>query len=233
MVGFDPVAGHRQHRAVGPQHHRADRHLAARTRRPRRLQRRFHAVELAPRSRRGATDPKMSARIRPVIGVTLDAEPPGGYSKYPWYALRANYADRARRGRRPAGRPAARPGAGRRLSRHDRRARRHRRRVRRRSRPLRRQRPARDRHAEGGAHRGRARAGARRAGARHAGAGHLRRRAAAGGGAGRHADAAYSGRVPDALAHEQTQPAPRARPRGRASCRARCSPASPGRRRCR
>ena len=35
----------------------------------------------------------MSPRIRPVIGVTLDAEPPGGYSKYPWYALRANYAD--------------------------------------------------------------------------------------------------------------------------------------------
>ncbi len=30
---------------------------------------------------------------RPVIGVTLDAEPPGGYSKYPWYALRANYAE--------------------------------------------------------------------------------------------------------------------------------------------
>ena len=34
----------------------------------------------------------MSARIRPLIGVTLDAEQPGGYSKYPWYALRANYA---------------------------------------------------------------------------------------------------------------------------------------------
>jgi putative glutamine amidotransferase len=34
----------------------------------------------------------MTAHIRPVIGVTLDAEPPGGYSKYPWYALRANYA---------------------------------------------------------------------------------------------------------------------------------------------
>ncbi len=30
---------------------------------------------------------------RPVIGVTLDAEPPGGYSAYPWYALRANYAE--------------------------------------------------------------------------------------------------------------------------------------------
>jgi putative glutamine amidotransferase len=35
---------------------------------------------------------------RPVIGVTLDAEPPaaapsGGYSRYPWYALRVNYMD--------------------------------------------------------------------------------------------------------------------------------------------
>ena len=29
---------------------------------------------------------------RPVIGVTLDSEQPGGYSKYPWYALRENYA---------------------------------------------------------------------------------------------------------------------------------------------
>ncbi len=28
---------------------------------------------------------------RPVIGVTLDAEEPGGYSKLPWYALRKNY----------------------------------------------------------------------------------------------------------------------------------------------
>ena len=30
---------------------------------------------------------------RPLIGVTLDAEKPGGYSKYPWYALRQNYLD--------------------------------------------------------------------------------------------------------------------------------------------
>ena len=30
---------------------------------------------------------------RPIVGVTLDSEPPGGYSKYPWYALRQNYAD--------------------------------------------------------------------------------------------------------------------------------------------
>ncbi len=29
---------------------------------------------------------------RPVIGITLDAEEPGGYSKLPWYALRRNYA---------------------------------------------------------------------------------------------------------------------------------------------
>ncbi len=28
---------------------------------------------------------------RPVIGVTLDSEDPGGYSKLPWYALRQNY----------------------------------------------------------------------------------------------------------------------------------------------
>ncbi len=28
---------------------------------------------------------------RPVIGLTLDAEEPGGYSKLPWYALRKNY----------------------------------------------------------------------------------------------------------------------------------------------
>ena len=27
----------------------------------------------------------------PLIGVTMDAEPPGGYSRYHWYALRANY----------------------------------------------------------------------------------------------------------------------------------------------
>ena len=28
-----------------------------------------------------------------MIGVTLDSEQPGGYSHYPWYALRRNYAD--------------------------------------------------------------------------------------------------------------------------------------------
>ena len=30
---------------------------------------------------------------RPIIGVTLHSEQPGGYSKYPWYAIRQNYAD--------------------------------------------------------------------------------------------------------------------------------------------
>ena len=30
---------------------------------------------------------------RPTIGLTLDSEAAGGWSKYPWYAVRANYAD--------------------------------------------------------------------------------------------------------------------------------------------
>ncbi len=34
-----------------------------------------------------------SSVTRPVIGITLDAEPAGGYSKLPWYALRENYCD--------------------------------------------------------------------------------------------------------------------------------------------
>jgi putative glutamine amidotransferase len=36
------------------------------------------------------------AKSPPVIGITLDAEPPGGYSKFPWYALRENYSDMVR-----------------------------------------------------------------------------------------------------------------------------------------
>ncbi len=28
---------------------------------------------------------------KPIIGITLDSEPAGGWSKYPWYALRENY----------------------------------------------------------------------------------------------------------------------------------------------
>lgn len=31
--------------------------------------------------------------IQPLIGVTLDSEQPGGYSKFPWYALRQNYCE--------------------------------------------------------------------------------------------------------------------------------------------
>ncbi|MDA0228975.1 MAG: gamma-glutamyl-gamma-aminobutyrate hydrolase family protein [Proteobacteria bacterium] len=30
-------------------------------------------------------------RNKPVIGLTLDFEDPGGYSKFPWYAMRENY----------------------------------------------------------------------------------------------------------------------------------------------
>ena len=29
----------------------------------------------------------------PLIGLTLDSEEPGGYSKFPWYALRQNYCE--------------------------------------------------------------------------------------------------------------------------------------------
>lgn len=32
----------------------------------------------------------------PVIGITLDHEQAGGWSKYPWYAVRQNYADAVR-----------------------------------------------------------------------------------------------------------------------------------------
>ena len=35
----------------------------------------------------------MSTPHRPIVGVTLDSEAPGGYSKFPWYALRQNYAE--------------------------------------------------------------------------------------------------------------------------------------------
>src|SRR5258705_8417704 len=34
----------------------------------------------------------MSKTSRPLIGITLDSEKPGGYSKFPWDALRDNYA---------------------------------------------------------------------------------------------------------------------------------------------
>lgn len=30
---------------------------------------------------------------KPLIGITLDDEPAGGYAKYPWYALRKHYGD--------------------------------------------------------------------------------------------------------------------------------------------
>ena len=30
---------------------------------------------------------------KPLIGITLDNEDPGNYSKFPWYAIRKNYLD--------------------------------------------------------------------------------------------------------------------------------------------
>ena len=48
----------------------------------------------------------MTSITHPLIGVTLDHEQPGGYSKYPWYALRANYAEAlAEQGAIPVGLP--------------------------------------------------------------------------------------------------------------------------------
>lgn len=32
-----------------------------------------------------------SSSARPIIGISADREDPGGYSKFPWYALRENY----------------------------------------------------------------------------------------------------------------------------------------------
>ncbi len=48
----------------------------------------------------------MSQTTMPLIGLTLDSEQPGGYSKYPWYALRQNYAEAiAAAGGAPVGLP--------------------------------------------------------------------------------------------------------------------------------
>src|SRR6266581_4670629 len=43
------------------------------------------------RLRPASREPKVRPMSRPVIGITLDSEPAGGYSKLPWYALRENY----------------------------------------------------------------------------------------------------------------------------------------------
>src|SRR5262245_11185003 len=32
----------------------------------------------------------------PIIGITADSEQPGGYSKFPWYAIRENYCSSVR-----------------------------------------------------------------------------------------------------------------------------------------
>ena len=133
----------------------------------------------------------MNTIRRPVIGVTLDSEQPGGYSKYPWYAIRQNYADAiVAAGGLPIALPHDATLAAEYLDRID----------------------ALvvtggafdvdpalygdgDRHATVTLKEGRTAAELALtngcAGARHAGARHLRRRAASGGGAGRHADPAH------------------------------------------
>ena len=89
-----PVARPCDHLPVRPRHDGAHRDLAARPRRGRLLQRHQHQ-RARTLGNAGAAhyEIAMAKHSRPVIGVTLDAEPPGGYSAYPWYALRCNYAD--------------------------------------------------------------------------------------------------------------------------------------------
>ena len=133
---------------------------------------------------------------RPLIGLTLDAEPAGGWSKYPWYALRQNYtAAVAAAGGLAVALPHDAGLAEGYLGRLD---------------GLIVTGGAFDvdpaLYGDGARHEtvtlksGRTQAELallhRRAGAQHAGPGHLRRAAAAGGGAGRHADPAYPGRHP-------------------------------------
>lgn len=39
------------------------------------------------------TSSKVWIMKTPIIGITLDSEEPGGYSKFPWYAVRQNYSE--------------------------------------------------------------------------------------------------------------------------------------------
>lgn len=87
------VSRAREHGALGREYRGADRHLAARARGARLRKRdlhRSHAPLLAADPPLVQRDPMPAPA--PLIGVTLDAEPGGGYSPFPWYALRQNYA---------------------------------------------------------------------------------------------------------------------------------------------
>lgn len=91
-----PVAGSGQHPALGIDQNRAHRHLVAGRRRPGFRQRHVHEGGLVhpPTLTPPALRVNSAAmNTRPVIGITLDSEEPGGYSKLPWYALRKNYAE--------------------------------------------------------------------------------------------------------------------------------------------
>ncbi len=111
----DAVAGGGKDRALRVDDGGADRHFAARggalglgEGERHRAQSLGHgravAVSDAVVKQSGAALPSAAAELtiraalletpfmpQPVIGLTLDSEPPGGYSKFPWYALRENY----------------------------------------------------------------------------------------------------------------------------------------------
>ncbi len=106
VVRLGPIARLGDDGTTGRVHqNRTDRYLAARgslgcqCQRPVHERRRGHGRGALPARVRapmvGAVNPGFpcSARMsKPiVIGLTLDSEAPGGYSKFPWYAIRENY----------------------------------------------------------------------------------------------------------------------------------------------
>lgn len=105
-VLFDAIAGGGKHRTRAVDHDGTHRHLSACGRGRGLGQRLRHGLPLRhgrsvappakPVNRVPPGPPRlygaaMSAPAMPLIGVTLDDEPAGGYSKFPWYALRRNY----------------------------------------------------------------------------------------------------------------------------------------------
>lgn len=97
---LDFIAGGGEETPLGVEHRRPDRHLAARPGTARLLEGTGHApaeraqggkfLILSGHAGRSSTS---SMAHRPLIGLTLDREEAGGYSRWPWYALRVNYAE--------------------------------------------------------------------------------------------------------------------------------------------
>ena len=100
------IPGLRQHHPIRAKHNSADRHFRTGSGGAGLVQSELHGIHgaVVPHGRPldqliPAWDELVYADTmntqprRPLVGITLDSEQPGGYSAYPWYALRANYAD--------------------------------------------------------------------------------------------------------------------------------------------